>query len=118
MKKLMYMGLGMLAGGAVVAIMYNAKPITVYLKKSKDSMLITLNDYMDELALLVEEIDEEKVKQKLKMKYNQFKKRIDKINLENIEENMKDKINGLIDEVKQLIDNTKPKELEQEQVQE
>ena len=27
-------------------------------------------------------------------------------------------LNGLIDEVKQLIDNTKPKELEQEQVQE
>ena len=114
MKKILFMGLGVLVGASIVTIMYNSKPITLCLRKSKNNMLVTLNGCMDELASLVEEIDEEKVKQRLRTKYNYFKKKIDQIDLDNLEENMKQKVSELIEEIKSLINNTKEKEMETE----
>ena len=70
-------------------------------------MINTLNDSLDELAMLVEEIDEEKVKLKLKNKYNYYKRKIEKINLDDIEENMKEMVSNLIDEIRGLINQTK-----------
>ena len=113
MKKLMYMGLGILVGGTIVTIAYNTKPITMCVRNSKNSMLRTINDCMDSLAMLIEEMDEEKVKHRLKMKYNYFKRKIKKIDFDNLEENMKEKISDLINEIKELIQNTKEKELEE-----
>ena len=106
MKKLIYMGAGMLMGASVVALMYNTKPVTNCIKKCKNNMLTTLNDCMDELSSLIEQMDEEKVKQRLKSKYNMFKKKIEKIDFENLEENMKESINSLIEDIKELISQT------------
>jgi len=112
MKKLLYMGAGILVGASLVALMYNAKPMSMCVHKCKNSMLDSLNGCMNELALLIEEMDEEKVKQRLKNKYNTFKKKIEKIDFENLEENMKEMINSLIDDIKELINQTKKEELE------
>ena len=106
MKKLIYMGVGMLLGASVVTLMYNAKPVSKCLKKYKNNMLVTLNDCMDELSSLIEQMDEEKVKQRLKNKYNVFKRKIEKIDFDNLEENMKESINYLIEEIKELINQT------------
>ena len=76
------------------------------LKKYKNNMLVTLNDCMDELSSLIEQMDEEKVKQRLKNKYNVFKRKIEKIDFDNLEENMKESINYLIEEIKELINQT------------
>lgn len=107
MKKLIYMGAGILVGGTMVLLMYNSKPIAKSLRKCKSNMINTLNDSLDELAMLVEEIDEEKVKLKLKNKYNYYKRKIEKINLDDIEENMKEMVSNLIDEIRGLINQTK-----------
>ena len=107
MKKLMYMGAGILVGGTMVLLMYNSKPIAKSLRKCNSNMINTLNDSLDELAMLVEEIDEEKVKLKLKNKYNYYKRKIEKINLDDIEENMKEMVSNLIDEIRGLINQTK-----------
>ena len=114
MKKLIYMGAGVMVGAAIVALMYNSKPITIYLRKCKNNMLVTLNSCMDELSMLIEEMDEEKVKQRLKTKYNSFKRKIEKIDFDNLEEDMKDMVNNLIDEIKLLINQTRNKELKEE----
>lgn len=113
MKKLLYMGAGILVGASIVVLMYNAKPVTRCLNKCKNSMLVTLNSCMDELALLIEEMDEEKVKQRLKNKYNSFKRKIEKIDFENLEENMKEAIDSLIKDIRELITQTKEQDLEQ-----
>ena len=111
MKKLLYMGIGIMVGAATVALMYNAKPMSMCIKKCKTSMSNSLNEYMDELALLIEEMDEENVKQRLKNKYNTFKRKIEKIDFENLEENMKEMVNSLIEEIKELINQIKEKDL-------
>lgn len=111
MKKLLYMGAGILVGAGIVTLMKNAKPISMRIKTYKNSMTNTLDDCMDELALLIEEMDEEKVKQRLKNKYNTFKRKIEKIDFENLEENMKEMVNSLINEIKELINQIKQNEL-------
>ena len=111
MKKLLYMGVGILVGASVATLMRNAKPISMRIEKYKDSMTDTLNSWMDELALLIEEMDEEKVKQRLKTKYNTFKRKIEKIDFENLEDNMKEMINSLIEEIKELVNQTKQNKL-------
>lgn len=112
MKKLLYMGAGILVGATIVTLMKNAKPISMRVEKYKNSMTETLNECMDELASLIEQMDEEKVKQRLKNKYNTFKRKIEKIDFENLEDNMKEMINSLIDEIKELINQTKQNKLE------
>ena len=111
MKKLLYMGAGIVVGVTLATLMKNAKPISKRIKNYKDSMTNTLNECMDELASLIEQMDEEKVKQRLKNKYNTFKRKIEKIDFENLEENMKEMINSLIEEIKELINQTKQSEL-------
>ena len=107
MKKLMYMGYGVIIGGAMVALMYNAKIVTNKIRKYKGSIIDTLDDCMDDLAMLVEEIDEDKIKQRVKNKYNYYKRKIEKIDLDNLEENMKQMVSDLIDEIRELISQTK-----------
>ncbi len=107
MKKLLYMGAGMIVGGMIVTLMYNSKPLSISLRKCKNNMLISLNDYMDDLASLVEEMDEEKMKKRLKAKYNYYKRKIERIDFNNLEEEMKEKIQNLIEEIKSLITKTK-----------
>lgn len=106
MKKYLYMGAGIIVGGAIALVMYNTKPIKLYIKKCKNSLMISLDDAMDELMELVDSMDEEKVKQKLKNKYNYYKRKIEKIDFENLEESMKEKVNALINEIRELIVST------------
>ena len=107
MKKLMYMGAGVIVGGLMVVLMYNSKPITKKIRMCKGNVISTLDDCMDDLALLVEEIDEEKIKQRLKNKYNYYKRKLEKIDLDNLEENMKEMVSNLVDEIRGLINQTK-----------
>lgn len=106
MKKYLYMGAGIIVGGAISLVMYNTKPIKQYIKKCKNSLMVSLDDAMDELMDLVDSISEEKVKQKLKNKYNYYKRKIEKIDFENLEESMKEKVSALISEIRDLIVST------------
>lgn len=106
MKKYLYMGAGIIVGGAIALVMYNTKPIKQYIKKCKNSLMVSLDDAMDELMDLVDSISEEKVKQKLKNKYNYYKRKIEKIDFENLEESMKEKVSALISEIRDLIVST------------
>ena len=47
MKKYLYMGAGIIVGGAIALVMYNTKPIKQYIKKCKNSLMVSLDDAMD-----------------------------------------------------------------------
>ena len=107
MKKYLYMGAGIIVGGALTLVMYNTLPIKQYIKKCKSSLMMSLDEAMDDLLDLVDSMSEEKMKQRLKNKYNYYKRKIEKIDFDNLEESMKEKISTLINEIRELIMSTK-----------
>ena len=111
MKKLLFMGAGIIVGGTMVALMYNSKPLAKRLRTCKQSMICALDEAMEDLAMLIESIDEEKMKQRLTSKYNYYKRKIEKIDLDNFEESIQNKVSKMIDEIKKLINQTKDIEL-------
>ena len=112
MKKLLFMGMGIIVGGTMVALMCNSKPLARTLRTCKKSMVNALDEAMEDLAMLIESIDEEKIKKRLKSKYNYYRRKIENIDLDNLEDNIQDKISGLIEEIRKVINKNQEIELE------
>lgn len=111
MRKWLYLTGGIIIGATGVCLVNNSKKVMNKMVSYGDTILQDLNNKLEQLALMVENLDEEKFKKKMKSKYENLKKRVMAIDWQQFGEEARSLAESLKQEINDLLGH-KVKEVE------